>query len=814
MKRTAPTLLLVACLFMVFPVARSTSSVFDMSVEQPASTRRSTPPAAGEAPATNSEPANTQATEPDSSAYSRAVVDDVARPILPGDILRLTGELDSRSWNIALTQRQAESPATLTIGYKAAVVVASESSKIRVLVNDRLALEGPIAASEDIGQLSSQLPPGLLHSGTNLLRIEVSQRHRTDCSIASTYELWTEIYNGKTALHFAAGDAGALRRVEDIAAASADQFGFVRLRVIAPALGQAALTRSIMIFSQAAAVLIGEPNQTVTVNERATDPAGPGVLTAAIGTAADLQAVMQSVPDDASNKPVAAFVDDSKLGPNTLVLSGPTAQAVSQAVDSMASLARDSVAAHGTSVMTSRWFAPDAPLLTGASRLKFSDLGVHTQEFSGRRFAAQFLVGIPSDFYASNYGQATILLDAAYSDEVLPGSHLDVYVNDHVTATTPITTNGGAILRHLPIRLLMTHFKPGANLVRFEAQLMTSADRVCLTGGGANRSSQFVLFDTSEFVMPDYARISRLPDLAGFAGMGFPYDGGPGGSPALVVDSSDAEAVSAAATLLGKLAVAGGRVVQIETASPTTVGDRNAIFVATSKQTPDLVLNQVGVDLSVRTGWTGPAEISPEIASGSADAFSETPPANAGFARPEELDTRATFDRWRRRLADGGGWRGNVSFLQDWLQRTFQFSAASLRFLPIADVAFQPTRNSVILLAEATNPAGSGAWTLLLAPTSSMLRQGAEALTTQRQWSRITGHIVSYDGKTGSLRTMPVTTFSMLATSPLSVANLRLIAANWLSENIFAFSVLLLTVCVLLGLTTARLVSRIGRQSS
>ena len=54
--------------------------------------------------------------------------------------------------------------------------------------------------------------------------------------------------------------------------------------------------------------------------------------------------------------------------------------------------------------------------------------------------------------------------------------------------------------------------------------------------------------------MPDYARIGRLPDLAGLAGRGFPYDG-PGGSTALVVDSADADAVSAAATLLAKLAV-------------------------------------------------------------------------------------------------------------------------------------------------------------------------------------------------------------------------------------------------------------------
>jgi cellulose synthase operon protein B len=449
--------------------------------------------------------------------------------------------------------------------------------------------------------------------------------------------------------------------------------------------------------------------------------------------------------------------------------------------------------------------------MAGAGRVQFSDLGVHTQEFSGRVFSAQFLVGIPSDFYASNYAQATILLDAAYSGEVLPGSHLDVYVNDHIATTTPVTTYGGVILRHLPIRVLMTHFKPGANLIRFEAQLLTDADRVCPTGGGGNQSSRFVLFDSSEFVMPDYARIGRLPDLASLAGRGFPYDGS-GGSTALVVDSANADAVSAAATLLAKLAVARGWVMPIDMASAATVGQRNAIFVATSAQTSDEVLNQVGVALSIRTTWIGPTKVSTETARGAGDVSVLTPPADPGFAKSDEPDTQATFNRWRRELADGGGWSGNVSSLQDWLQRTFELSAGNLRFLPIADVAFQPASDSAVLLAQATNPTGDGAWTLLTAPSSSLLREGAKTLTAQRHWSSVAGHIVSYDGKTATLRTQEVTTFSFLPTQPLSIANLRLIAANWLSENIFAYSVLLLATCLLLGLATARLVSRIGRQ--
>ena len=203
------------------------------------------------------------------------------------------------------------------------------------------------------------------------------------------------------------------------------------------------------------------------------------------------------------------------------------------------------------------------------------------------------MVALPSDFYASAYGQATLLLDAAYSGEVLPGSHLDVFVNDQITATAPITTSGGEILRHLPIRLLMTHFKPGPNLIRFEALLDTAADQLCHTGGAANLSGRFAIFDTSEFVMPDFARIGRLPDLAALMGSGFPYSR-PTSQTALVMNEADSDTVSAAATLLARMAVAGGRIIPFDIALPATIGERNAIFVASADQAPSEVLAQLG----------------------------------------------------------------------------------------------------------------------------------------------------------------------------------------------------------------------------
>ena len=665
------------------------------------------------------------------------------RPILPMEVLRLGGELDSRSWNINFTRGEADSPATLTIGYKSALVVAPESSRLRVFINDHPVLESPISAPESMRKLSVRLPVGLLHSGPNLIRIEASQRHRTDCSIGSTYELWTDIYGSDSAIHFDSPNVAILKRIQDLNAAGVDQRGVARLRIISPALGQKVLTGAVLRLAQSAAVLIGEPNQTVLVEERSNSPGGVGVLTAVIGTSADLQTLLPALPIDAATRPIVAFIDDPILGLSTLVVSGPTTLAVSQAVASIASLASDPLAERRTSIATSQWFAPDAPMAWGSNRYKLSELGVRTQEFTGRRFDTEFMIGLPADFYAASYGHATLLLDAAYSGEVLPGSHLDVFVNNHITATTPITTLGGAIVRHLPIRLLITHFKPGPNLIRFEADLNSAADELCRTPGEVNLPSRFVLFDTSEFLIPDYARIARLPDLAALAGTGFPYSRA-AAPVALVVDNSDADAVSAAATLLARIALAAGRIVPFELVPAAAAGDRNAIFVTTAVKAPGEALAQLGIDQATLSAWKAPevAEIGAKRLAGG--TLNQSTAQASALRTSDKLDTQATFDRWRNALSDGGGWRGNVSFLQDWLQRTFQFTAGSLRFLPSADVTFDAPAGSMVLLAQGESPGGEGAWLLLTAPTSELLRLA-------RRRAHRTGAVVPARGARGLL---------------------------------------------------------------
>ncbi|MGO7675817.1 cellulose biosynthesis cyclic di-GMP-binding regulatory protein BcsB, partial [Rhizobium ruizarguesonis] len=75
---------------------------------------------------------------------------------------------------------------------------------------------------------------------------------------------------------------------------------------------------------------------------------------------------------------------------------------------------------------------PNAPLVFSDTNIALSQLVVKTTEFSGRRLRTSFNIAVPADFYANAYGEAKVLLDAAYTDNVLPCSHIDIYVNDNI----------------------------------------------------------------------------------------------------------------------------------------------------------------------------------------------------------------------------------------------------------------------------------------------------------------------------------------------------------------------------------------------
>ncbi|UIY29987.1 cellulose biosynthesis cyclic di-GMP-binding regulatory protein BcsB [Neorhizobium galegae] len=145
--------------------------------------------------------------------------------LVPEKSLRLNGEADQRSWSIYLTPEQAAAPAKLNLGYQNSIVVAPEASELAVTINDVPVYANPIASPDQISDRVLDIPAGVLKAGINLIRFRADQRHRTDCTIRSTFELWTDIDPQRTFLTFGASGTNRLSRLDDIRAVGVNDKG-------------------------------------------------------------------------------------------------------------------------------------------------------------------------------------------------------------------------------------------------------------------------------------------------------------------------------------------------------------------------------------------------------------------------------------------------------------------------------------------------------------------------------------------------------------------------------------------------------------
>lgn len=757
--RTRATLLFLSA--MTAPVAAQAPTPFDMSPE-----RKAPPATAVPAPQAPTVPAP-------------APVPPARRYLLQAPTLHLQGENVGQAWTFNLTPEQAASASKLDLGYTNALVVAPEASQIRVSINETEIVEQPVHASERPQQLSLSLPPGLLTPGANRIRIAVQQRHRTDCTIDSTYELWTDIDAARTFLSFASPEANRMMRLEDIRAIGVDEAGRSRFRLVAPALGQSNAATTLLKLAEGLALLGDAVNTSFSVSRALPTEQKPGDVVVIAATSDEMRTLTGLADDTATTAGTARFIRLPGQNGAALAFTGADWTSIATVADQFLSMAVAAGATRGN-VATTPTRTIDTPLIDGATSLTFASLGRPGEEFSGRRFATDIAVAMPHDFYANAYGSATILLDAAYTAQVLPGSRINITVNGNLATTVPITASGGAVLRQYPIRVSMQHFRPGVNVIGLEAMLLTEADRTCAPGAPAEKTPRFALFGTSRFTVPEFARLSLAPNLSATSGLGFPYAGS--AMPTAVhLGRNDEVTLSAAATLLGKLAQAGGRAISIQSGPATAnSGPLHALYIGTAATLPSERL--AGVVL-------------PTVADGQPDT---------GTASDVSVDS------WRDKV-DAGTFSETLSRMNDWMKETFNLDLAAVNLIPHADTPYPLPDNAGIFVSQSIDLETKSVQTVVSAANDAALQAGAQVLGDQANWMAIDGRLSAYDTAKTTMLTVPANNTGILAFQPASFTNLRLVAANWLSGNFVMYALGLALSAIALGLASKALFSRLGR---
>jgi hypothetical protein len=654
---------------------------------------------------------------------------------------------------------------------------------------------------------------GVLQPGFNAIGIRVSQRHRVDCSIAATYELWTQVYPGMTGLHFLAA-ANGFESFADIAAVNPDPSGSMRVRLRNGETVSSALTTRMLRLVEQAAIAAAARH---TIVELDAAPAEGSGIDVAVGTANEVAALGILKPGQTPAAGISLLLpDDMDLidGRVTLLVVGGNEAELDRA---LAGLDRQikAIKREGSPAGLRALANMGGRKVEPGSEVRFEELGLRSQEFNGRVYRAAFDVRVPYDFLSADYAKAAIRLSAGYAPGLGRKSQLVVRANGETASVFPLAYSSGEILREREIPIPLRFFHPGTNRIELEAHLFVSADESCDALAAMSAPSRLVMIDESAFVLPRVARLARMPNLAATVGAGFPY--ADGGRAVAFIPHPDRETLAAAATLAANMAVAAGKPLDLAVSfSPPPADAGSALVVGALRDLPPAMLASYGLSAeNMQQAWRAQMvaqnmTISQFLAPRATGSTDDPAGLVLGPTPTQSLaGSQVSLDDWQQEIRRRGG-GGIVGRTWRWVRDQGGLSRQNLGFYAGADT-LRVKPETTLVLAQAEAPAVSNAtWTLMTAPTAAALARSAASITEPALAYRLAKQAIAFNASDDEIVTAAGANGYFVMTQGFSLGNLRLIAAGWFSLNIGYYVLALIAACVLLGAATWLFVGEIG----
>ncbi|MFV0280409.1 MAG: cellulose biosynthesis cyclic di-GMP-binding regulatory protein BcsB [Rhodoblastus sp.] len=785
---------------------------------------------------------------------------------------RLAGEIASSEWPVYITGEQARLPIKFQVGYLSAISVMPEASYLTLSVNDVIVGRANIRATHSVRTFTFDIPANVLQAGFNSIRLTAEQRHRVDCSLQATYELWTQIDPSQTGLLLPR--SMPVSKLADLPALSPNAQGALPIRAVVPGRTNLANIERIMRATQLISLHGRFEQPVVDIGPLADGEYGVNLV---VGTTSDVAAILDMHGFGPISGPRVLVIPASDKLRTTIVVTGVTDAQVNEA------LAEFDASQHKVGAPAGLRAAAAFPGLhvQGGQRVKLRDLGVASEEFSGRLFRAAFNVILPPDFYPADYGKAVVDLAGGYAPGLTTEAHIVVSVNGRNAVSLKLPKSAGDVFTKNPIPLPLGAMSPGLNRLEIEAFVPMASDSACDPLAAISGAKRFLLLDSTEIELPRIARIARMPDLAVTTTGGFPFVAD-GMRPKIVVPAPDRETIGAAATIVAHMAIMAGRPIDFQlTGSLPQKGAGSALIVGAANVLDAGLLRTAGVDpQALQKAWAGKlnAAAKPprdEILSRyesiarnrlvlernfPASCRMPKPPGgyeravNTAFRRVDDISTATIQQSQSRGIFVGpdlrfGQDRAPVGSLQitgqasgalydEWnakVRNTNAFGAYMQRAYAgvrewaivrahnlvswfganIASGAGEPeitARASLIVAQNMNGDTVDDVWTLVTAPTSSDLAESVPCLVDPRVWRQISGRLSILDASEGSVVSAPARAQRLIVTQPLTIENSRLIAAGWLSLNSSIYVAIALFIGMLLAVTTRLFVRSVGRR--
>lgn len=702
--------------------------------------------------------------------------------------MRLTGEDDTRRLHVYLAADQAKAAGFVRIAYTNAVSVLPDGATLSVSVNDTAVSSLPIRSPQGLTTHDIKIDAKLLHAGWNTITLRARQHHRVDCSMEAVYELWTQIDPVQSGFVTQAKVSSADPSV--LMSAGRTDNGLTELRVIGPAGATETMARQSLPVIQSLALLLGRDDIKVVFAEASSgkpgielymgDPAGKQ-------QSPEARSILSAAPAGLSQQ-------DLGNGRIRVVLRGASEQAMATALVQAINGPFQPVMTGAKALAQTSHIMADKP-----GRTSLGALGHSADAFAGRLFRTSVEIVMPDDFYPGDYAAVNMRLSAATAPKLLPGAQLVVRVNEKAVTSHSLYAADGVTLRDKSIDLPLRAFHPGVNKVDVLAELPREDDKACDLAARDEERPRFLLLSETSFDIPSLARAGRLPDLAAFAGRGYPFNRQD--KVQLFVERASPAQLGVAATLLVRLALSA----QHPVATQLRIGAPGADLAGTA-----LV---VGTDDPSMAELDGKTLRSARFASAGFDSVmtGSVSGTQAILGSGAGADMQVLLQAFQDKTADERGDPSIVARVTDGLQRASDTVNSWLEYRDVADEAPHLKASEVLAtIVQTGNGALSSIVTKVSAANEDDLQQGVDALTEPSAWNGLRGGSALVRRSDLAVVSIQPSVYSFYPLTDTSLGNLRRLAAAWLSDHFIVYVGLILLLIGSFGLWLGYIVPRKG----
>ena len=447
----------------------------------------------------------------------------------------------------------------------------------------------------------------------------------------------------------------------------------------------------------------------------------------------------------------------------------------------------------------------DMPVQQGF-RKSFAQLGLPTEIFSGRHYAATLDIDLPPDFLASN-DRAQLLLDGGHGATLADGSGLAFRVNGTLVSSLPMASGRAEHFQHAIVELPLRFFHPGHNDIAIEGMTPATADAQCDTLT-MTREPRLTIAGSSELDFPGFAHLLTVPQIP--AAMAAAARGSDNTTHLYLADH-DPATLSAGLTALANLA-----------ASQERMGTPRIHFGGFGDDDPPGIVVAAMPDLPAMIGapladLAMPAAVADPAPAGDPAASAAPPETDA--ATPDAMPGTDASDpthlpEWiTGQTASLAGSAEQV--LRDhgfFFEKEAKDDALPVRPDGLVVAAIEPglvpaTRLGIALPQVLRDPAH---WLVVTAADKGTIETDLRRLVASGRWSALAGQAASFDPKSGTLRLLQPRTVGYVLPDRLVPSDLRPILGGVMSANIPLSIAMLLTLMFILGTSTYLAIRRAG----